>query len=57
MMMYQLWVLKLQLGDLAGPQAEADRGQAQPSTTGRLAPTLSSMRPPIWAAITKPMKK
>ena len=33
----------------------ADR--AQPSTTGRLAPPRSSIRPPIWAAITKPTKK
>jgi hypothetical protein len=30
---------------------------AQPSTTGRLAPIRSSIRPPICAAITKPMKK
>ena len=30
---------------------------AQPSTTGRLAPTRSSIRPPICAATTKPRKK
>ena len=30
---------------------------AQPRTTARLAPSRSSMRPPICAAMTKPMKK
>ena len=29
---------------------------AQPSTTGRLAPPVSSIRPPIWAAGAKPAK-
>ena len=29
----------------------------QPSTTGRLAPARSSIRPPICAKTTKPMKK
>ncbi len=30
---------------------------AHPSTTARLAPCRSSMRPPTWAMTTKPMKK
>ena len=48
---------KLSSVTLPAHRAKPTAARAQPRTTGRLAPPRSSMRPPIWAATTKPMKK
>ena len=48
---------KLRVVALEAQKPKPTAAMAQPMTTARLAPSRSSMRPPIWAAITKPRKK
>jgi hypothetical protein len=55
--MYHCWALKLSVVTLPAHSQKPTADSAQPITTGRLAPPLSSIRPPICAAITNPMKK
>ena len=55
--MYHCWLWKLSPVTLPAHREKPTAARTHPSTTGRLAPPRSSIRPPIWAATTKPMKK
>jgi len=57
MMMNHCWVLKLSPVTFPAHSQNPTAPSTQPRTTGRLAPPRSSIRPPICAAMTKPMKK
>jgi hypothetical protein len=55
-MMYQSCELRLSLVTCPAHKKKPTELSTQPITTGRFAPMRSSMRPPICAAITNPMK-
>ena len=53
----QTWDERLRSVIFEAHRANPTAASTEPRKTGRLAPRRSSMRPPIWAATTKPAKK
>ena len=56
-MTYHTCVPKFSWVTLPAHSSKPTAASTQPTTTGRLAPRRSSMRPPTWEATTKPRKK